>query len=84
MRSLTTGVAASATQFAGQSVTSHVRRFRSLNEAQPAVPRTAMLADDWQLASRYTARPAALHSMTANCRSSTAISANRCRQYDWL
>jgi len=34
MRSPTTGEAASATQFAGvQSVTSHVRRFRSLNEA---------------------------------------------------
>jgi len=73
MHSLTTGEAASATQFAGQSITSHVRRFRSLNEAQPAAPRTATLA---------VARPAALHSMTANCRSSTAISANRCGQYD--
>jgi len=77
MRSLTTGEAASATKFAGQSVTSHIRRFRSLNEGQPAAPRTATLADDWQLASRYAARPAALHSMTANCQSSTAISAKR-------
>jgi len=50
MRSMTTGEAASATQYAGQSVTSHVRRFRSLNEAQPAAPRTATLA---------VARPAA-------------------------
>jgi len=33
MRSLTMGEGASATQFAGQSVTSHVWRFRSLKEA---------------------------------------------------
>jgi len=52
MRSLTTAEAASATQLAGQSVTSHVQRFRSLNEEQSAAPRTATLADDWQLASR--------------------------------
>jgi len=38
MRSLTTGEGASAKQFAGQSVTSHVWRFCSLNEAAgPAV-----------------------------------------------
>jgi len=61
MCSLTMGEAASATQFAGQSVTSHVPRFRSLNEAQPAAPCTATLADadDWRLSSRYPARPAA-------------------------
>jgi len=60
MRSLTTGEAASATKFAGQSVTSHVRRFRSSKEAQPAAPSTAtLITDDRQLASPYAAQQAA-------------------------
>jgi len=63
MRSLTTVEAgASAMQFAGQSVTSHIRWFRSLKEA--AVRTTygksaTLIADDWQLASPYSVRPAA-------------------------
>jgi len=59
MLSLTTGEGASATQFAGQSVISRVRQFRSLNEAAGRAVYAMPIADDRQLVSPYVVRPAA-------------------------
>jgi len=55
-----TGEGASATQFAGQSVTSHDRWFCSLNEAASRATFTAtLIADNRQLGSPYVERSAA-------------------------